>query len=234
MRRRLEPELLDDLPAGDPQAAGSRADLRRLNRIMGHAGILSRAFRRRLAANPVPSRPLRVVELGAGDGSLALELARRWSASGLTGELTLIDRLNLLAPETARALAALNWSVHVAAGDVFDWFEVPAQPVDVMFANLFLHHFEGDRLRALLRLAASRTSLLLACEPRRATLPLVASRLLGLIGCNRVTRHDAVVSVRAGFVSGELSRLWPTDGGWTLGDRAAGLFSQCFTAQRHD
>ena len=233
MERRLEPELLDELPAADPKAAGSRADLRRLNFIMGHAGILSRAFRHQFAGKPVPGRPLRVVELGAGDGSLALELARRWSAFGVAGELMLIDRQNLLSPETPRAIAALNWSVQVAESDVFDWFETPAPPADVMFANLFLHHLAEDRLRALLRLAASRTSLFLACEPRRATLALTASRLLGLIGCNAVTRHDAVVSVRAGFVTGELSRLWPENTGWKLGDQPAGLFSQCFTALRH-
>ena len=233
MERRLEPELLDELPATDPQAVGSRADLRRLNFIMGHAGILSRAFHRHWVGIPVPHRPLRVVELGAGDGSLALELARRWSALGLTGELTLLDRQNLLSPESARAFAALNWSVQVAESEVFDWFGPPSPPVDVMFANLFLHHFAEERLRELLRLAASRTSLFLACEPRRATLALTASRWLGLIGCNRVTQHDAVVSVWAGFATGELSRCWPGNSGWKLDDRPAGLFSQCFTAQHH-
>ena len=196
---------------------------------MGHAGILSRAFRRRLAANPVPSRPLRVVELGAGDGSLALELARRWSASGLTGELTLIDRLNLLAPETARALAALNWSVHVAAGDVFDWYEVPAQPVDVMFATLFLHHFDDAHLGRLLAQAASHTRAFIACEPRRSRFALLSARLVWMLGANDVTRHDAVASVRAGFTDLELASLWP-QGAWRLHEEALFPFTHLFTA----
>lgn len=233
MHRLVEPELLDGLPATDPQAAGSRADLRRLNFIMGHAGILSRALRHHPTSKAGPERPLRVVELGAGDGSLALELARRWSAHGVVGELTLIDRQNLLSAETLRAFGVLHWSVRVVESDVFAWFEALSVPVEVIFANLFLHHFETDRLRALLRLAAEQTSQFVACEPRRAPLALTASRLLGLIGCNAVTRHDAVVSVRAGFTGGELSRLWPATGGWTLSDRPAGLFSQSFLAQRH-
>ncbi len=233
MRRLVETELLDGLPALDPQAAGSRADLRRLNFIMGHAGILWRALGRHAAAKPILNRPLRVAELGAGDGSLALELARRWSAQGVVGELTLIDRQNLLPAATARAFGALHWSVRVVESDIFAWFEAATAPVDVMFANLFLHHFEADRLRTLLRLAATRTNLFVACEPRRAPLALTASRLLGLIGCNAVTRHDAVVSVRAGFAGDELARLWPATGDWTLSDRPVGLFSQCFVAQRH-
>jgi hypothetical protein len=36
-----------------------------------------------------------------------------------------------------------------------------------------------------------------------------ARKLLWLIGCNAVTRHDAAVSMRAGFIRQELSALWP-------------------------
>jgi hypothetical protein len=61
---------------------------------------------------------------------------------------------------------------------------------------------------------------------------LCAAALLGVIGCNRVTRHDAKISVRAGFAENELSALWPLDQGWRLRERQAGLFSHCFVAQR--
>ena len=36
-----------------------------------------------------------------------------------------------------------------------------------------------------------------------------------------MTRHDAVVSVRAGFRDGELSALWPHEPGWKLDEGAA-------------
>lgn len=233
MRRVVEPELLDALPPADPQAVGSRADLRQLNFLMGHAGFLTRAFRRQHEANPFPSRPLRLVELGAGDGTLLLRLARRWSVFGVTAEATLLDRQNLISTETRRAFAALDWSVESVAVDVFDWLNSPAPVAGVMLANLFLHHFQGERLAALLRLASARTNLFLACEPRRSPLALTAARSLGLIGCNAITRHDAVVSVRAGFAGHELSALWPKTEEWELSERSVGLFSQGFIAQRH-
>jgi len=48
-----------------------------------------------------------------------------------------------------------------------------------------------------------------------------------------VTRTDAVLSVRAGFVRRELSHLWPAgNGAWRLRERRAGLFSHCFQASR--
>ena len=67
MCRVIELERLDELPPADPRAIGSRTDLRRLNFIMGHAHILSRAFRRHLDKTLGRSQPLRLVELGAGD-----------------------------------------------------------------------------------------------------------------------------------------------------------------------
>lgn len=233
MRRVVEPELLDDLPPGDSQAVGSRADLRRLNFLMGHAGILSRSLRHHLAQSPLSSRPLRLVELGAGDGTLLLRLAWRWSALGVKAEVTLLDRHNLVSAETRRAFAALNWSVESVATDVFTWLEQPATAVDVMLANLFLHHFPDERLRALFRIAAARTNLFVVCEPRRSSLALAASRLLWFIGCNGVTQHDASISVCAGFAGRELSALWPSNGEWVMNEQSAGLFSHCFVAKRN-
>ncbi|HTA95540.1 MAG TPA: hypothetical protein VK769_05390, partial [Verrucomicrobiae bacterium] len=113
--------------------------------------------------------------------------------------------------------------------DVFDW---PQSSVEIVVANLFLHHFENERLAELLQSISGRAKLFIAIEPRRAPLPLVFSRLLWAIGCNDVTRHDAVVSVRAGFSGSELSMLWPDKQNWRLTERRAGLFSHLFIAQK--
>jgi hypothetical protein len=234
MRRVVEPELLDDLPPADPRAVGSRADLRRLNSIMGHDDILSRAFHHHFDEAISRSRPLRLVELGAGDGTLLLRLARRVSQSGLAARVTLLDRQNIVSPETQRAFAALNWSVETVANDVFAWLERPFPTVDMMFANLFLHHFPDTSLTTLFRLAGARTNLFIACEPRRSPYALTASRLLHLIRCNVITRHDAVVSVRAGFGGRELSALWPGDNQWQLSEQSAGWSSHCFIAKRNE
>jgi len=230
--REVKPELLDALPSADPRAIGSRADLRRLNSLMDHAGILARAFRAHHPNSSNPAPRLRVAELGAGDGTLFLKLARRWSANGVAGKAILLDRQNLVSDATHRDFHAINWEVECVAADVFEWLEHAAPPVDVMLANLFLHHFTGEQLRPLLRLAAVKTDLFLACEPCRSPLALNAARLLGLIGCNAVTRHDAVVSVRAGFAGDELSTLWPPEAGWQLDEHPAGLFSHGFRARR--
>ncbi len=233
MERSVEPEVLDGLTAADPRADHSRADLRLLNSIMGHPRILAHALREALSVSGLPQRPLRLVELGAGDGTVLLKVARRLSPLGIRAEVTLLDRQELVSTQTRQSCASLQWPLESLVADVFGGLEAFANPVDVILCNLFLHHFPRKILAALLCLASTKTSLFIACEPRRAGLALAASHGLLLLGCNAVTRHDAVVSVRAGFRDQEISEIWPVEGPWTLRERSAGLFSHSFVARRH-
>jgi len=222
--RRLEGEWLDQLPADDPRARRSRADLARINAIMGNARMVSDTIPRQMVSDTI-------VEIGAGDGAFALGLARRLKVAGL--RVTLVDRQRIVSQETMAGFRDAGATVEVAQDDVFDWLERPGPPVDAIVANLFLHHFEDEPLRRMLALVARRTRLFVACETRRSAWALASARMLGAIGCNDVTRHDAVASVRAGFRDGQLSALWPA-GAWTLTERGAGLFSHLFVARRSD
>ncbi len=231
LERRVDPEWLDALAADDPRAARSRRDLRLMNRIMGHASIIRRALSRRPTGKS-PKR-LRIAELGAGDGTLLLRVVPRL-AGGARSHLTFVDRQPVVSAGTLGRFAGHGCTVAVEAADVFEWLSRQTSSFDAIVANLFLHHFKPPQLRELFALASRCTSSFVACEPLRARLPLVGSRLLGLIGCNDVTRHDAHLSVRAGFAGAELSGLWPQDGAWTLEERKAGLFSHLFVAASRD
>ena len=228
--RRVTPELLDELPASDPRAVRSRADLRRINRIMGALTWLERGLALACAA---PPRAL--VELGAGDGTLALRLARRLAPRWPGTRLTLLDLEPSVASATADAIRACGWTLDVVAADALEWLAARrAARADVVLANLFVHHFAGERLDRLLGGVASAADAFVCVEPRRARLALVGSHLLGLIGCNDVTRHDAVVSVHAGFRDREIGTAWrvANASGWTLHEAAAGPFSHFFVARR--
>ena len=229
MKRLVKPELLDDLPHDDPAAIGSRGDIARLNRVMGSGRILKEHLRQGTGRQA----PRRIVELGAGDGTFMLRLARQLSREWKSVQVVLVDRRNALTAETRAGFAALGWRLETAVADVFDWLQKSDVKTDMMIANLFLHHFQEKELARLLALAAARTDFFAACEPRRALLPLAFSRMVGLLGCNAVTRHDAAVSVRAGFAASELSALWPAKLEWRLQERSAGLFTHAFLAERN-
>lgn len=228
--RDVTPETLDALPEDDPRAIASRLDLRRVHRAMGSRAILLKALARATAGRPPPRR---VLELGAGDGTLMLRAARSLAKAWPGVQLTLLDRQRVVERRTLDAFGRLGWQARTLQADVLDWV---AQPVDerwdLAVANLFVHHFRDDTLRALLRGVAARTDAFVACEPRRARLALAASHLVGLIGANAVTRGDAVASVHAGFRGDELRAVWPADGGWRIHEAAAGLFTHCCVATR--
>jgi hypothetical protein len=228
MNRRVEPELLDQLPAEDPGAAGSRLDLRRLNVWMGHTAIAERALR---STGRGPARR-RVLELGAGDGTFLLSLATRLSKDWPETDATLLDRQNIVRPDTRLAFEKTGWRPEILTIDLLDWLKQPAaRPWEVILANLFLHQFSDAQLAEMLPILARRTRVLVAVEPRRSAWSILSSRLIGLAGCNRVTRHDAVISARAGFAGRELSGFWPREGEWSLQEHSAGWFSHLFIAR---
>jgi len=229
LSRRCEPEWLDYLAADDPSAIRSRADLRRVNRLMGALTLMVSGLDR-IAARSAPSR---LIELGAGDGHFMLRLARQRAQQWPGIEIILLDLRPSVSDATLDGLRELGWRPKVLAIDVFDWLQQLEEDGNtIVLANLFVHHFEGENLTRLLHCIAARARGCVFCEPRRSRLALMASHLLGLVGCNDVTRHDAVASVRAGFAGHELTTHWPNAQGWSVGETRAGLFSHRFAALR--
>jgi hypothetical protein len=229
VKRKVEAELLDELPPEDPRARGSRADLRRLNALMANARLAARALVAEFGDQP----PQRIVELGAGDGNFLLSVARLLAPLWPRMNVGLVDRQKVARPETMNGFSTLGWQAEVVVTDVFEWLgQSSSQSCDALIANLFLHHFSPGQLSKLFEHSAGITRFFVAVEPRRSAWAFACSRLVGLVGCNAVTRHDAPISVRAGFAGSELSRLWPRDEPWLLEERSAGLFSHLFVARK--
>ena len=240
MPRTVSLEALDHLPATDPAARRSRQDLARVHRVMATRAIITRAWQRLVPARRSKQK-LRLLELGAGDGTLLLDVARTLAPGWPAVRLTLLDRQQLVSAATLDGYARVGWTAHVVKADALDWAALPtaadatssADRWDLISTSLFLHHFQGAELDALLGAVVARADRFFACEPRRAWLPLAGSHLVGALGANAVTRQDAVLSVQAGFRGQELSALWPAPAtAWLCEEHAAGLFSHCFSAQR--
>lgn len=250
--RVVAPETLDHLPPTDPAARRSRRDLGRIHRVMATRSVMARGWRGLVSAGRAAA-PLKVLELGAGDGTLLLGLARQLAPDWPRVQLSLLDRQPVVSQATLAAYASLGWSVTVDVTDVLDW-AVPVRglpslipdtaantaqeesPWDLITTSLFLHHFEGAQLDAVLAAVAERSLRFFACEPRRSWLALAGSHLVGAMGANAVTRADAVLSVHAGFRDQDIGAHWPRRGEnlgtWQCEEHAAGLFSHCFSARR--
>jgi hypothetical protein len=219
MRRRVEPELLDHLPADDPAAIASRRDLDRINWIMGQHRMIAQELRR---LGPITQ----ITDLGGGDGRFLARLARRLP---MPCEALIADQKDILGTGTKTALAAQGWRTRTLQGDIFETLPMIA-PGAVIIANLFLHHFPDHALATLFALIATRARAFIACEPRRSPFALLGAHGVVFLGANPVTRHDAVASVRAGFTGSELTALWPS--GWTCREEGRFAFSHLFVAVR--
>jgi SAM-dependent methyltransferase len=192
LARDVQPEILDHLPPDAPEARRSRLDLRRIHALMGNE-----RWALRTALVEVKDGGT-IVELGSGDGHLCQALGERGFAA--TG-CDLVARPGGL-PE------AVAWK----SGDIRE--SLPGLSGDAAVAVLFLHHFEDAVLRTLGNCLRTGFRKLIICEPHRHRMALAQGALL-LPFVNRVTRHDMMVSIRAGFRPGDLpERLGLTADTW--------------------
>jgi SAM-dependent methyltransferase len=227
--RRVEPELLDQLPADDPRAIRARRDLKRANAIILQHLVMAHT----LLKYADGAQPRVLVDIGSGDGTFVLRVARRLARRWHNVHVILLDQQSIVSQETRDGFAALQWTVEPVAANVLDFFSRPrSEHIDVITANLFLHHLQDPELRQLLARAAAMTRLFVACELRRTRLVREMGRLQWLIGAGDVVCYDAVVSARASFLGQEISALWPTRDGWDLFERAVGPLAHVFVARR--
>jgi SAM-dependent methyltransferase len=226
----LGPDLLDQMAPEDPKAVASRSDIKRINSVMFQGAIMRSAISRcGLGA------PKRVLDLGGGDGTFTLNVARRMSPQWQGVELVIVDRVDVVESLTKREFEKIGWDLNIVVSDVFSFLErAEKQQFDLILSNLFIHHFPADRLAKLLAMISSLTTGFVACEPRRSPLTVMGSAMLWAIGCTPVTVRDSVTGARAGFAKKELSDRWPNVSSWELSEYDTGLFSHCFVARKRE
>ena len=158
---------------------------------MGARRILAQA--RRSRCQPRPRVRAAILEIGCGDGRLLLRLARQPRRT--------LDRSSTRRCSTAEPIVDADDGSPRFARCGLDArgrrgrrrSTGLAQPTarasgTSSFANLFLHHFDAERLARLLGGIARRADAFVCCEPRRARFALAGSRLIGL---HRLQRRHA-------------------------------------------
>ena len=201
-------EILDSLPGDDPRAVRSRRDLRLINALMGNYRWVAKQVRKWSSVSLW-------FEIGAGSGDLANHVP-----SAKVGGVDFLAR-----PERWPE----SWLWH--EGDLFAFFsqkENPEQP-EGLLANLFLHHFEEEQLRELGGYLNAHFTHLVVSEPARygifRTLSYVFFPFI-----NKVTKHDMIVSIEAGFRRGELPEALGLDENWKIRETVTLLGAYRMTA----
>jgi ubiquinone/menaquinone biosynthesis C-methylase UbiE len=153
-----------------------------------------------------------VLDVGSGAGDVPLALVRDGARRGVQVHVTCLDHSEQMLAIARRATGsdpALSF-VRADGGAL----PFPDGAFDVVTCTLALHHFDPDGARALLRelRRVARVSPVV-CDLRRSPTAFAATWLWSRTSRNRLTRHDAPLSVRRAYTPAEALAL-ARDAGW--------------------
>lgn len=196
-------ELIDQ-PAGDAELEASLDHVAAVNRWLGGTRVLLRALAPLLPAG----RDVSVLDVGTGSGDLPRALVSWGAAHGRRIRVVGADRH----PQTIRIAHARNHAFRMVAPVRCDVLHLPFanRSFDFALISLTLHHLDdADHPTALRELARVARRAVLVNELERSWPNYLGAKALSatLWRRNRLTRHDAPMSVLRAFTPAELAAI---------------------------
>jgi ubiquinone/menaquinone biosynthesis C-methylase UbiE len=206
MNRVVIPELLDT-DAGTPrEIRDSLADLRTINRYFG--GLRTMTELAREVAERKHLKKLSWLDVGGGNGELIGLTTHSLAASGVELQPVLLDRVaEHIANSSATKDGSMNGSFGAVAGDALA-LPFKDNSFDVVGCCLFLHHLEPQQVIQFVNeaLRVARHAVVINDLVRH---PVHLG--LGYAGYaiyrSRLTRHDAVASIRRAYTVKEIESM---------------------------
>jgi len=209
-------ELMDDPHADARMLARTYGRFGLVNALVSRPGTL---YRRDIRPRAARSRPLRILDVGAGGGDLCRMLAGRLRRDGLEAEITALDvdeRAIRWASAHDRGAGiryrrALTTEL-VAEGETYD----------VVLSNHVLHHLDDAELRVVLddslRLLAPGGLVthrdIARSRGAHALFAAATWPLSGTVLADSFIREDGLISIRRSYTVAELRTIAPN--GWTV------------------
>lgn len=188
-QRVINPELLDHAPPDEARLV--LADLVRMNHDFGGHSVMRKVLAKVVETN----ERFTLLDVGAASGDSA----------------RVIQRLYPFASVTSLDYSFVNLSAAPSPKVIGDAFQLPFSPAsfDFIICSLFLHHFPNEQVVRLLNSFYSvARKALLVCDLERRLFPYCFLPVISLVlGCQRITLHDGLASVRASFRPVELLEL---------------------------
>ncbi len=204
--RQLEPEIMDDPSLGEVEHTRALSALARVHWL---TGTTNRLWAKLLPLLKQQSRqePLRVMDVGCGDGFVLRQLTMRARSAGY-------HLLPIGCDFSERALAMAvkgaegdNLSLELHCVDVTR--QVLPVVADVVFCSLFLHHFrEQEVVEILKKFSTAARHLILVEDLLRSPLGYYVCWIgVHLLTRSRVVHVDGLLSVRAAFTMAEMGNI---------------------------
>jgi len=195
MKRVVVEELLDS-DAGTPrEVEGSLKDLRMFNSWFGGVHTMANLLRR--VARQRGLKDISWVDVAGGEGYVATRTQKSLARSGITSRPVILDR----------AATHLSQRHPGVCGDALA-LPFRDNSFDAVGCSLFLHHLEPDEIVRFARegLRVARHALLIH-DLQRHPLHLALGYLGMPLYRSRITRHDALASVRRAYIVEEVRKM---------------------------
>ena len=203
-QRATASELMDDRTIGGTELHETLRELRVINRVLGAAAPTVEGVAQlwRAAGRPAD---VTLLDIGAGSGDCSAALLRWAAQQQVRLQITLVD----IHPETCAAAAAAHRDDPCVTVVCSDLLALALQPVDIVTAALFTHHFAAEQLPAVYRAMARAARLgVVVNDLHRHPLAWAGIWLATRIfSRNRLIRNDAPLSVWRGFRADDLRAL---------------------------
>ena len=204
-KRSSDVEIMDDFALQGPELDKTLKDLDKVNTWLGGNKITLEGIEK-LIQSTCFSGPLRIIDVGCGNGSLLKEVADFGRKRGIEMKLTGIDA-NVHAIEIARKNTRSYENISFEAVDVFSE-DFETRETDILLCTLTLHHFEDEKIILLLKRFINMSTLGIVINDLQRS---KAAYYLFELFCaafinNEIARKDGLVSIQKSFRKEDLLR----------------------------
>jgi hypothetical protein len=194
MKRSVTPELLDTDAGTSAEIRSGLRDLWRINSWFG--GVSTSAAMVRKVAQVSGRRELRMLDVAAGSGDVPVAVRDRLKADGIVLRILLLDRAVTHLSGNRNAIVANALAIPLRDNSV-----------DLVTSSLFLHHLEPAEVVHFVNEALRVCRIGVAINDLRRSRLHLAAAYAGLPLFSRLTRHDALASVRRAYTVSELHSI---------------------------
>ncbi|MDP7554671.1 MAG: methyltransferase domain-containing protein [Nitrospinota bacterium] len=204
--RRLRAELLDLDNISFEEARKSLKDVRRVNKYLSGYRVLLR-YAGQFLRDHKENRPFTILDLATGSGDQPVALAKLARKFKVPVKITAID-INCKILKCARIITDPFPEIALVQCDILS-LPFCGDSFDMVVNSLSLHHFTRENAVKILRamLSLSRCGFIVNDLKRSRVAYISIFLLTRLFTKNRLTRHDAPVSVMNAFTSEEMRAL---------------------------
>jgi hypothetical protein len=199
LKKYSEPELMDDFSIQDERVDLALRELRLINYFLGGNSGSKRGVSKMISG--LPNSKIYLLDAGSGSSDVLDDFKKQHKLV----QVISLDRNKRVCNFIKKNN---NFKPMVVCADVFN-LPFKNKSIDIIHTSLFLHHFDNESLKKILRnfTAAAKLGIVIN-DLRRSLLAFLGIKILTMIfSRSELVKSDAPISVRKGFLKSEIIEL---------------------------